>query len=647
MKENATIPLFAPGEPYSYRDPSDAELSRRSLPSAAALALGCFLIWMFSGAIYEGPAILPELLVFSVVANGLRFALALGFPLWHRLSSRLWRACFQVLGLGNALIWGLGSGYLLVSYPNRVATYFVMMITVAMGAGASTSLAPSLWQLRAYVVLLLLPGALFGCFSGAPDPQTLGWMHLVFLGFLWVHGGQNHHTLWEYWKGRRRLEENAESLRRMSREAHSASEAKTLFLAGMSHEIRTPMNGVLGMAELLLQTPLQPDQRDMVGTLRRSGEHLLELLNDVLDLSRIEAGKIDIRPEVASVTGLTAEAVRMLEPIVRSRGLRLDFEGGLPRDQRHHIDPLRYKQIVANLVSNAVKFTEKGGITLRLLPGENPLNGTSAESRRPGIRLEVEDTGVGIAAENIPRIFQAFTQVDASSTRLRGGSGLGLTITRHWVEVMGGRISVESKIGQGSTFRVDLPLSEATPEEWAQAQQDEAKKKEAALSQTAEKPNASPEAALPESLTSTTRRKRRPEETDILPKPTPEFRTARILVAEDHPINRKVVTAMLERLGFAPVLVGDGQEVLASLDREAFDLVLMDCQMPHLDGYEATRRLRAMPSRNQNVPVIALTANAMKGDDIRCLEAGMNDFLPKPVQLAALSAMLEKWLGGM
>ncbi len=644
MMEKATVMGIKSVDPYSYSDPSDAELARRSRPSAAALALVCFLIWMFSGAVHEGPAYLPKLLVFSWVANGLRLILAFGFPVWHRLSAKVWLTCFQILGLGNALIWGLGSGYLLVSHPNRFATYLVMMITITMGAGATTSLAPSLWQLRTYAVFLLLPGALFGCFSGSRDPLTLGIMHLVYLGFVWVHGGQNHHTLWEYWKGRRRLEENAESLLRMSREAHSASEAKTLFLAGMSHEIRTPMNGVLGMADLLLHTPLQPDQRDMVGTLRRSGEHLLELLNDVLDLSRIEAGKIDIRPQAASVAELTSEAVRMLDPVVRSRGLRLDFEGGIPRDQRHHVDPLRYKQIVANLVSNAVKFTEKGSITLRLLPGEKPLNGSSAEKHPPGIRLEVEDTGVGISPENLPRIFQAFTQVDASSTRLRGGSGLGLTITRHWVEVMGGRISVESKIGQGSIFRVDLPLPEATQEEWAAAQDAEARSRQVASLKEAETVSPPQEPALPESLASPSRRKRRPEETDILPKPTPEFRTARILVAEDHPINRKVVSAMLERLGFAPVLVGDGKEVLSSLDREPFDLVLMDCQMPHLDGYEATRRLRAMPSRNQNVPVIALTANAMKGDDLRCLEAGMNDFLPKPVQLSALSAMLEKWL---
>lgn len=581
----------------------DTEMSRRSLPGAMALGLGSLCVLALTRFELDPAGLTRHLLIVSFVANGLRVLLALGFERLYARQAVLWRALFLGLSLGNALVWGVGSAYLQFFFPDRFGTYLILLITVAMGAGAATSLAPSRAQMRVYISVLLLPGTLFGCLPGAYEGLALAMMHFVFWGFLWVHGGQNHRTLWDYWTSRKRLEEYAKTLERMSLEARSASEAKSRFLANMSHEIRTPMNGVLGMAQLLLDTPLQNDQRNMVATMQSSGEHLMQLLNDVLDLSRIEAGRIDLAPLPKSMMKLTDAAVRMMEPMVHARGLRLDLSMALPRDVRHWVDPLRYRQIVANLISNAAKFTEQGKIEVRLGPLDGP--------GKAGIALEVEDTGVGIPPDKLEEIFESFTQLDASSTRAQSGSGLGLAITRHLVKLMGGEIKVTSTPGKGSCFRVELPLLLAEPASAQDAQLERAR--------------------------------RRAEETDIFPR-SQIHSDARILVVEDHPINRKVAAAMLERLGYTPEVVDNAESALRLLEKQPFDLVFMDCQMPHLDGYEATRRLRQASHLNSKVPVIAFTANAMLGDDVRCFEAGMDDFLPKPVQLASLERICDRWL---
>jgi signal transduction histidine kinase/CheY-like chemotaxis protein len=594
----------------------DTEMSRRSLPGAMALGLGSLCVLLLTRSELDPAGLTRNLLIVSIVANGLRVLLALSFERLYARQAVLWRAIFLGLSLGNALVWGVGSGYLQFFFPDRFGTYLILLITVAMGAGATTSLAPNRSQMRVYISVLLLPGTLFGCVPGAYEGLALAMMHFVFWGFLWVHGGQNHRTLWDYWTSRKRLEEYARTLERMSLEARSASEAKSRFLANMSHEIRTPMNGVLGMAQLLLDTPLQNDQRTMVATLQASGEHLMQLLNDVLDLSRVEAGRIDLNPEPTVMSELTQGAVRMMEPFVHARGLRLDLAMQMPRGERHWIDPLRYRQIVANLVSNAAKFTDQGKIEVRLKSGET----CHPDQNKKCVVLEVEDTGVGIPQDKLEEIFNAFTQIDASTTRSQGGSGLGLAITQHLVKLMGGHITVTSEPGRGSCFRVELPLLLAEPVRAQEASghpyRDRARQQGPG---------------------------RRAEETDSFAKPQIPNK-ARILVVEDHPINRKVVAAMLERFGYAPVVLDNAESALQLLESQVFDLVFMDCQMPHLDGYEATRRLRKANHANGKVPVVAFTANAMLGDDVRCYEAGMDDFLPKPVSLASLEKVCNRWL---
>jgi signal transduction histidine kinase/CheY-like chemotaxis protein len=578
----------------------DREMSRRSLAGALAIILGSASVLLISKSAFDTEGLTPRLLLVSILANGLRIVLASLFSRIYTRAPSLWRSLFFGLSTGNAAFWGIGSAHLQFFQSGHLGTSLVLLITVAMGAGAATSLAPNRLHMRIYISTLLLPGLFFACLPGAHEALPLALLHLAFWGFLWIHGGQNHLTLWNYWTSLERLEENTKTLERVSREAKAASDAKSRFLANMSHEIRTPMNGVLGMAQLLLGTPLQADQRNMVATLKTSGEHLLRLLNDVLDLSRIEAGRIDLVTEPSSMSELTSQVARMMEPHLHGKGLRLDLKMGLPRDQRHHVDGLRYRQILANLLSNAAKFTEKGSIEVRL------------ELLQPeGIVLEVQDTGIGIPKDKLAEIFEVFSQADASPTRQHSGTGLGLAISRQLVQLMKGNIYVTSEVGVGTLFRVALPLQPAEP-------------------------LAPQEVAIE-------RAKKKAEETDYFPK-TQIHPSARILVVEDHPINRKVVAAMLENLGYSPTLVDNATSALKDLAENSFDLVFMDCQMPFLDGYEATRRLRSSGGLNRDIPVVAFTANAMLGDKERCIAAGMNDFLAKPVQMSALESICLRWL---
>jgi PAS domain S-box-containing protein len=402
-----------------------------------------------------------------------------------------------------------------------------------------------------------------------------------------------------------------EALKTAKEQAETANRAKSEFLANMSHEIRTPMNGVLGMIELVLETKLSIVQRDYLETAKDSARSLLSLLNDVLDVSKIEAGRFELTPANFSIRDCVADALRMFSVTTQQKGLILStiFDQDVP--QWLWGDPLRLRQIISNLVGNAIKFTDHGQVSVRV-------GLERATDANVALHFQVTDTGIGIPTEKQAWIFEPFRQVDGSSTRRFEGTGLGLAICTRLVQLMGGRIWVESRLGSGSTFHFIAPFETGAPLPGIP------------LADSRDPRHASSLAALA-----------------LGTAPIWRFggRAFRILVAEDNIVNQGVVAAVLEKAGYDVVLAADGREALEDFGRLPFDLILMDIQMPRIDGLAATAAIRAAEKiSGGHVPIIALTAHAMEGDRALCLEAGMDDYLTKPLDLSDLRATVRKWI---
>jgi signal transduction histidine kinase/DNA-binding response OmpR family regulator len=588
-----------------------------------------------------------------------------------------------------------------------------LLVMSAIISGATSSLAPDLRLLRRFEVVLVVPAILWCLVDRRVESLSIALLLMAEFGWQLVQGAEQHRWYWEAARDNALLEVKTAQLEDARRAAEAANGAKSEFLANMSHEIRTPMNGVIGMSQLLLDTPLSDAQRECVETIRISGDALLAIINDILDLSKIESGRLELEQRPFDARRCTEEALDLVASRAAERGLELVWfcAPDVPRTVLG--DVTRVRQVLVNLLGNAVKFTQRGEVAVTVESAALP-DGAHE------LRFAVRDTGIGIPAEAMDRLFRSFSQVDASTSRKYGGTGLGLAISKRLVELMAGRIWVESEPGVGSTFRFTIRATAVPTEESHEAPRLDGRRvlvvddsatsrhvialhllaRGAAVSAVGSGAEALAAVAagdawdvalvdltLPDADTLAREMGRRPplvllrpfgrraagadalfaavvtkpvkpaalletlgrvlggpaaaEPRRATPAPASVARTPlRILLAEDNAVNQQVGLRMLERLGYRADVAASGIDALAALARRPYDVVLMDVQMPGMDGLAASREIRARYGRGPRI--IAMTGNALEGDRELCLAAGMDDYIAKPIRMEQLAAALDR-----
>ncbi|WP_414663799.1 ATP-binding protein [Horticoccus sp. 23ND18S-11] len=501
-----------------------------------------------------------------------------------------WRHRFIVGVAVAGVTWG-AAAWLYFTPDQLMPCLLLVCILVGMNAGAARSLASVPWSYRIYVGTTM--GPLLAQFIVLPDSGawTFVGVGITYALFL-LNTAQLHHAdLRHLW---RLIFENRDLVATLSQEkarAESASLAKSEFLATMSHEIRTPMNGVVGMLQVLENSPLNAEQKAQLDTAMGSADTLMRLFNDILDLSKLESGKL----KLASTAFALPHALRAVghDLLPRARQKNLELLVTLPPDLPAYVagDEARVKQVLFNLAANAIKFTENGRVEIAAAA-------VHQQEQVCVVRFDVRDTGIGMDEATQAKLFRVFSPGDSSMTRRFGGTGLGLAISQRLVNQMGGHITVQCKPAAGSVFSFELALPLAP----------------------------APAKPLPPAAA-----------------PSPGALAGRVLIVEDDRVNQRVIELLLRKLGLTPVVVGDGATAVECATRQTWTAILMDCQMPEMDGFEATRRIRQHLA-GRPLPIIAITANALAGDRAACVAAGMDDFLAKPVKQEELRACLARWI---